>query len=52
MSNQERKKESANISRQPDAEDKKNPELSEEELKKVSGGSADPQEGGQRPGRG
>jgi bacteriocin-like protein len=41
MSDQEQKQESTNISPQPDAENKKkqSAELSEEELKKVSGGN-------------
>ena len=39
MSDQEQKQESTNISPQPDAENKKkSTELSEEQLKKVSGG--------------
>jgi bacteriocin-like protein len=40
MSDQEKKQQSMNISSQPDAEKKKrSEELSEEELKKVSGGA-------------
>jgi bacteriocin-like protein len=52
MSDQEQKQQqqSTNISPEPDAEKKKkqSTELSEEELKKVSGGSGDPCEGGEK----
>ena len=49
MSDQEKKQQSTSISPEPDAENKKkqSTELSEEELKKVSGGSGDPCEGGE-----
>ena len=48
MSDQE-KKQQTSVSPQTDAENKKqSPELSEEELKKVSGGSGDPCEGGEK----
>ena len=50
MIDQEKKQQSTNISPEPDAAKKKgleSTELSEEELKKVSGGSSDPCEGGE-----
>ena len=52
MSDQEKKLQSTSISPEPDAENKKkeSTELSEEELKKVSGGSSDPCEGGESAG--
>ena len=54
MSDQEKKQQSTNISSQLDVAKKKvleSTELSEEELKKISGGSGDPCEGGEVAGK-
>jgi hypothetical protein len=48
MSDQEQKQGSAGAAPQPEEKKKPSAEIGEEELKKVSGGSSDPQEGGER----